>query len=81
MTLTDKVYWYEAVVTIGSDALQKYLFKSPHLYEVGDFILKRYAGGAKVRLVITYPYGTACPEHILRQKSSRSTWPPVLSEI
>ena len=75
------IYWYEAVVTIGSEALQKYLFKSPHMYEVGDFIIKRYSTGAVARLVITYPYGTACPQHILNQMSRNSTWPPVLSEI
>ena len=77
----DKIYWYEAVVTIGSQVLQKYLFKSPHLYEVGDMILKRYSTGAKARLVITYTFGTSCPEHILRQRSNCSAWPPILSEI
>lgn len=77
----EKIYWYEAVVTIGSQVLQKYLFKSSHLYEVGDMILKRYATGAKARLVITYPYGTTCPQHILRQMSDHSVWPPILSEI
>lgn len=76
-----KICWYEAVVTIGSDIMQKYLFKSPHLYEVGDFIFKRYSSGAAARLLITYPYGTACPEHVLRRMSYDSTWPPVLSEI
>lgn len=76
-----KIYWYEAVVTIGSQVLQKYLFKSPHLYEVGDMILKRYATGAKARLVITYPYGTVCPEHILNRMAYESTWPPILSEV
>lgn len=79
--MSEKIYWYEVVVTIGSDVMQKYLFKSPHLYEVGDFILKRYATGALTRLVITYPYGTSCPEHIMRQMSNQSMWPPVLSEI
>ena len=77
----EKIYWHEAVVTIGSHVLQKYLFKSPRLYEVGDMILKRYATGAKARLVITYPYGTSCPEHILNRMSYESTWPPILSEI
>ena len=75
------VYWYEAVVTIGSQVLQKYLFKSPHLYEVGDMILKRYSTGARARLVITYSYGTDCPEHILSLMSAKSVWPPILSEI
>ena len=76
-----KVYWYEAAVTIGSHVLQKYLFKSLCLYEVGDEIIKRYSTGATARLVITYPYGTACPEHILNRMRYQSTWPPILSEI
>ena len=76
-----KVYWYEARVVIGSNILQKYLFKSDHLYEVGDCITKRYDSGAVAKLIIVYPYGTSCPAHILREMSRTSVWPPVLSEI
>ena len=75
------VYWYEVRVIIGSDILQKYLFKSDHLYEVGDIIKKRYSSGAVAKLIIVYPYGTSCPEHILNLMSAKSVWPPVLSEI
>ena len=76
-----KVYWYEVRMIIGSDILQKYLFKSDHLYEVGDIIKKRYSSGAVAKLIIVYPYGTTCPAHILREMSNSSLWPPVLSEI
>ena len=76
-----KVYWYEARMVIGSDILQKYLFKSDHLYEVGDCITKRYDSGAVAKLIIVYPFGTAFPGHIINRMKHESTWPPVLSEI
>lgn len=75
------VYWYEVRVVIGSDVLQKYLFKSDHLYEVGDIIKKRYSSGAVAKLIIVYSFGTSCPAHILNRMKYESTWPPVLSEI
>ena len=75
------VYWYEVRMIIGSDILQKYLFKSDHLYEAGDIIKKRYGSGAVAKLIIVYPYGTTCPVNILREMSTYSLWPPILSEI
>ena len=75
------VYWYEVRMIIGSDILQKYLFKSDHLYEAGDIIKKRYNSGAVAKLIIIYSFGTACPADILREMSNRSLWPPILSEI
>lgn len=76
-----KVYWYEVRMIIGSDVMQKYLFKSDHIYEVGDIIKKRYESGAVAKLIVVYPYGTSCPGHVLREMSYSSLWPPVLSEI
>lgn len=80
-----KVYWYSAEMRFAemrfAGYYQEYLFKSDHLYEVGDVIKKRYGSGAGVSLVITYPFGTACPEHILNRMKYESTWPPILSEI
>lgn len=76
-----KVYWYEIRMIIGSDILQKYLFKSDHLYEVGDIIKKRYDSGAVAKFIIVYPYGTSYPEHILNLMSAKTVWSPILSEI
>ena len=66
---------------IGSNTLQKYLFKSDRLYEVGDIIKKRYNSGAVAKLIIVYPYGTSCAYHIINKLNYESTWPPILSEI
>lgn len=62
-----KVYWYEARIIIGSDILQRCLFKSDHLYEVGDIIKKRYSSGAVAKLIIVYSFGSSCPAHILNR--------------
>lgn len=75
------IYWYEVRVVIGSDVLQKYLFKSDHLYEAGDIIKKRYDSGAVAKLIIVHPFGAICPENVLREMSYRSCRPPILSEI
>ena len=76
-----KVYWYEVRMIIGPDILQKHLFKSDHLYEVGDIIKKRYDSGAVVKLIIVYPYGTSCPDHFINKLKYESTWPQIFSEI
>ena len=76
-----KIYWYTAEMRFSGGYCQKYLFRSDHLYEVGDKIIKRYGSGAVVTLLITYGFGTSCPEYYLNKMKNESTWPPVLSEI
>lgn len=78
--MENSVYWYTATLFFGKDS-QKLLFKSSHLYEVGDRIIKRYESGLIVRLVIQYGFGTAFPEYYLTKLQSSSIWPPILSEI
>lgn len=74
------VYWYDATIIFGRDS-QHVLFKSDHLYEVGDRIVKRYDSGAVVILIIKYGYGTAFPAYELNKLQHSSLWPPILSEI
>lgn len=74
------VYWYDAVIIFGRDS-QKVLFKSDHLYEYWDRIVKRYDSGAVVILLIKYGYGTSFPAHVMNRLKNASLWPPIISEI
>lgn len=74
------VYWYDAVIIFGRDS-QQVLFKSDHLYDCGDRIMKRYESGAVVHLIIKYGYGTSLPAHELTRLKNASLWPPIISEI
>ena len=76
----NSVYWYDAVIIFGRDS-QQVLFKSDHLYEYGDRIVKRYDSGAVVILIIKYGYGSAFPAHELTLLKKASLWPPIISEI
>lgn len=78
--MENAVYWYDAVIIFGRDS-QQVLFKSDHLYEFGDRIVKRYDSGAVVILIIKYGYGSAFPAHELTRLKSASLWPPIISEI
>lgn len=81
MANAETVYWYSAEMRFGDGYYQKYLYKSPHLYEVGDKIIKRYGSGAVVALIITYGFGSCCPEYYIHKLQYESTWPPILSDI
>lgn len=74
------VYWYGAVIIFGRDS-QQVLFKSDHIYEYGDLIIKRYESGVRVILLIKYGYGSALPAHELTRLKNASLWPPIISEI
>lgn len=78
--MENSVYWYDAVIIFGRDS-QKVLFKSDHLYEIGDRIVKRYESGAVVILIVKYGYGTAFPAYELNKLQNSSLWPPIISEL
>lgn len=78
--MENSVYWYDAVIIFGRDS-QQVLFKSDHLYEAGDRLVKRYDSGAVVTLIIKYGYGSAFPAHELSRLKNTSVWPPIISEI
>lgn len=78
--MENPIYWYDAVLIFGRDS-QQVLFKSDHLYEYGDRIIKRYKSGAVVILIIKYGYGTAFPAYELNKLQHSSLWPPIISEI
>ena len=78
--MDNTIYWYTVRATVAGFG-QTYLFKSDHLYEVGDRIVKRYGNGVLAVLRVTYAFGSACPAHIIKKMQRSSAWPPILSDI